>query len=120
MLEALIAGQRDPQVLADLAKRKLRWKLPELTEALNGRFENHHAFLARTHLDLIDHLTEAIDATTARIEEAMGPFRGVRELITTVPGASTGVADVIIAETGADMTRFPSPGHLASWPDFRR
>ncbi len=115
MLEALIAGQRDPAVLADLAKRKLRWKLGELTEALDGRFADHHAFLARTHLDLIDHLTEAIDQVTARIEEAMAPFRGVRDLIVTIPGVSTGVADVIIAETGADMTRFPSPGHLSSW-----
>ena len=115
MLEALIAGQRDPGVLADLAKRKLRWKLPALTEALTGRFEDHHGFLARTHLDLIDHLTEAIDQVTARIEEVMAPFRGVRDLIITVPGISTLVADVIIAETGADMTRFPSPGHLASW-----
>jgi transposase len=115
MLEALIAGQRDPEVLADLAKRKLRWKLAELTEALDGRFAEHHAFLARTHLDLIDHLSGAIDQVTARIEEAMGPCRGVRDLIVTVPGISTGVADVIIAETGADMTRFPSPGHLASW-----
>ena len=115
MLEALIAGQRDPEVLADLAKRKLRWKLGELSEALDGRFAAHHAFLARTHLDLIDHLTGTIDQVTTRIEEAMAPFRGVRDLIVTVPGISTGVADVIIAETGADMTRFASPGHLASW-----
>jgi len=115
MLEALIAGQRDPAVLADLAKRKLRWKLGELTEALDGRFAAYHAFLARTHLDLIDHLTEAIEQVTTRIEEAMAPFRRIRDLIVTVPGISTGVADVIIAETGADMTRFPSPGHLASW-----
>jgi len=115
MLEALIAGQRDPEVLADLAKRKLRWKLGELSEALDGRFADHHAFLARTHLDLIDHLTGTIDQVTTRIEEAIAPFRGVRDLIVTVPGISTGVADVIIAETGADMTRFASPGHLASW-----
>ena len=115
MLEALIAGQRDPEVLADLAKRKLRWKLGELSEALDGRFADHHAFLARTHLDLIDHLTGTIDQVTTRIEEAMAPFRDVRDLIVTVPGISTGVADVIIAETGADMTRFASPGHLASW-----
>src|SRR5665811_1537156 len=112
MLEALIAGQRDPEVLADLAKRKLRWKLGELSEALDGRFADHHAFLARTHLDLIDHLTGTIDQVTTRIEEAIAPFRGVRDLIVTVPGISTGVADVIIAETGADMTRFASPGLL--------
>lgn len=115
MLEALIAGERDPAALAELAKRKLRWKIPALNEAMNGRFGDHHAFLVRTHLDLIDHLTEAIDLLTARIEEAMAPFRGARDLLMTIPGVSTAVADVIIAETGADMTRFPSPGHLASW-----
>jgi transposase len=115
MLEALIAGQRDPAVLADLAKRKLCSKLPALTEALTGRFEDHHAFLTRTHLDLIDHFTEAIDQVTTRIEDAMAPFHNVRDLICTIPGVSTLVADVIIAETGADMTRFPSAGHLSSW-----
>lgn len=75
MLEALVAGQRDPLVLAELAKRRMRSKIPELTEALTGRFGEHHAFLVRTHLDLIDHFTDAVNATTARIEEAMAPFR---------------------------------------------
>jgi len=67
------------------------------------------------HLDLIDHLTDLIDQITTRIEDAMAPFRGFRDLICTIPGVSTLLADVIIAETGADMTRFPSPGHLSSW-----
>ena len=115
MLAALIEGERDPVVLADLAKRRLRSKIPELTEALTGRFGEHHAFLARVHLDLIDQHTSAIDELTARIEEVIEPFRGARDLIVTIPGISTSVADVIIAETGADMTRFPSAGHLASW-----
>ncbi len=115
MLDALIAGRRDPVELAELAKRRLRSKIPELTEALTGRFGEHHAFLARIHLDLIDHHTHAIDELTARIEVVIEPFRGARDLIVTIPGISTGVADVIIAETGADMTRFPSAGHLASW-----
>ncbi len=115
MLEALIAGQRDPAALADLAKRRLRSKIPALTEALTGRFGEHHAFLARLHLDLIDQHTHAIDELTARIEVVIEPFRGVRDLIVTIPGISVRVADVIIAETGADMTRFPSAGHLASW-----
>jgi transposase len=87
MLESLIAGNRDPAALADLAKRRLRSKIPALTEALTGRFSDHHAFLARVHLDLI----------------------------CTIPGISTLTADVIIAETGADMTRFPTAGQLASW-----
>lgn len=115
MLEALIDGQRDPAALADLAKRRLRSKIPALTEALTGRFGDHHAFLARLHLDLIDQHTAAIDGLTARIEVVIEPFRGARDLIVTVPGISTGVADVIIAETGGDMARFPSAGHLASW-----
>jgi transposase len=115
MLEALIAGDRDPATLADLAKRRLRSKLPTLTEALAGRFTEHHAFLARVHLDLIDRHTEAIDQLTARIEAAIEPFRGFHELICTIPGISTLTADVIVAETGADMSRFPTADHLASW-----
>jgi len=115
MLAALITGERDPAVLADLAKRRMRSKIPELTEALTGRFGAHHAFLARLHLDLIDQHSAAIDELTTRIEVVIEPFRGARDLIVTIPGISTGVADVIIAETGADMTRFPTAGHLASW-----
>jgi transposase len=115
MLEALIGGQQDPVELADLAKRRLRVKIPELIEALNGRFTDHHAFLARLHLDLIDQHTRAVQTVSERIEVVMAPFRGIRDLIVTIPGVSTGVADVIIAETGADMTRFPTAAHLASW-----
>ena len=115
MLAALIAGKRDPAELADLAKRRMRSKIPALTEALTGRFSDHHAFLARLHLNLIDQHSAAIDEITARIEVVIEPFRGARNLIVTIPGISTGVADVIIAETGADMARFPSAGHLASW-----
>ncbi len=105
MLEALITGQRDAAALAELAKRRLRSKIPALTEALTGRFTEHHAFLARLHLDLIDQHTRAVDELTTRIEVVIEPFRGVRDLIITIPGISVGVADVIIAETGADMSR---------------
>ena len=115
MLDALIAGQRDPAALAELAKRRLRAKIPELTEALTGRFGEHHAFLARLHLDLIDGHSRAVGELTARIEVVIEPFRGVRDLLVTIPGVSTGVADVIIAETGAEMNRFPTAAHLASW-----
>jgi transposase len=115
MLEALISGQRDPAALAELAKRRLRSKIPELTEALTGRFGAHHAFLARLHLDLIDQHSHAVAELTARIEVVIEPFRGARDLMITIPGISVGVADVIIAETGADMSRFPTAGHLASW-----
>jgi transposase len=115
MLAAMIDGERDPVVLADLAKRRLRSKIPALTEALTGRFTDHHAFLARLHLDLIDRHTAAVDQITSRIEVVIEPFRGFRDLICTIPGIGPLVADVIVAETGADMTRFASPGHLASW-----
>jgi transposase len=115
MLDALIAGDRDPAALADLAKRRLRNKIPELTEALNGRFNEHHAFLVQVHLDLIDRHTDAIEKLTARIEVMMEPFQGFHDLICTIPGISTITADVIVAETGADMSRFPSAKHLSSW-----
>lgn len=88
MLEALIDGRRDPQVLADLAKRRLRSKIPALTEALTGRFGEHHAFLARLHLDLIDQHTHAIGELADRIEVVIEPFRGVRDLLESIPGIS--------------------------------
>ena len=111
MLESMITGNRDPAALADLAKRRLRCKIPALT----GRFSDHHAFLTRVHLDLIDQHTAAIEEITMRIEEVIAPFHGFRDLICTIPGISTLTADVIIAETGADMTRFPTAAQLASW-----
>jgi len=115
MLEALIAGQRDPAVLADLAKRRMRSKIPALTEALTGRFNDHHAFMARLFLDRIDAHTADIGRLDERIEEAMEPFRPTRELLTSIPGFSRIVAEVFIAETGGDMSVFPTAGHLASW-----
>jgi len=115
MLQALVDGERDPGRLADLAKRRLRSKIPELAEALNGRFGEHHGFLVKIHTDLIDQHTRAIEDLTARIEVVIEPFRGARDLMITIPGISTMVADVIIAETGVDMSRFPTAGHLASW-----
>jgi transposase len=115
MLEALIAGQRDPAVLADLAQRQLRKKIPALTEALHGRFTDHHAFMVRLYLDRIDAHEADIARLNARIEEAIAPFRATRELLVSIPGWSHVVADVFIAETGAEMSVFPTPGHLASW-----
>ncbi|MET7520682.1 IS110 family transposase [Streptomyces sp. NPDC005480] len=115
MLEALIAGQDDPHALADLAKRRLRNKIPELTEALTGRFREHHGFLARLHLDHYDHLTTALEGLNARIAEAMSPFRPALELLDTIPGINQALAEVIVAETGGDMSRFASDKHLASW-----
>jgi transposase len=115
MLQALIEGQRDPAVLADLAKRRLRAKIPELTEALTGQFSEHHAFLARMYLDAIDQRTRQIEELNARIEAEMEPFRSFCELIGTIPGIGQRCAQVIVAETGADMDVFPTAAHLASW-----
>jgi len=116
MLEALINGQRDdPAALADLAKRRLRNKIPLLTEALQGRFNDHHAFMVRLYLDRIDAHEADIARLDARIEEAMAPFRPIRELLVSIPGWSHVIANVFIAETGADMSVFPTAAHLASW-----
>lgn len=115
MLDALLAGETDPAAMANPAKKQLRRKIPQLTEALYGRFNAHHAFLTRMHLDLIDQHTAAIEALTERIEVVMEPFRGFRDLICTIPGIGGFTADVVVAETGADMTRFPTAQHLASW-----
>jgi len=115
MLQALIDGQRDPQALADLAKRRMRSKIPELGQALTGRFREHHAFLTRLYLDQYDQLTSAIKQLTVRVEEAMVPFRPVLGLLDTIPGVNRAVAEVIVAETGGDMSRFASAKNLASW-----
>ena len=115
MLQALIDGHRDPGALADLAKRRLRTKIPELTEALTGRFTEHHAFLAGIFLETIDQRTRQIDELNQRIDQAMTPFRAFCDLICTIPGKGRRTAEVVVAETGADMTVFPSPKHLASW-----
>ncbi|MCK9905250.1 IS110 family transposase [Frankia sp. Cpl3] len=115
MLAALIDGERDPDALAGLAKARMRPKIPQLVQALTGSFSEHHAFLCRLHLERIDQLTEAITELSTRIEEEMRPFAHQLEQLTTVPGVGRTVAEVIIAETGADMTRFPTAGHLASW-----
>jgi transposase len=115
MLMALAQGERDPRALADLAHWSMRGKTGDLIEALTGRFTDHHGFLVRTHFDLIDKHDQVIADLTARIEVMVEPFRGFRDLICTIPGIGPLVADVIIAETGADMTRFPTAAHLASW-----
>lgn len=115
MIEALIDGERDPDRLAELSKGTLRNKIPDLVKALHGRFDEHHAVLLRMHLDHIDHLDEAITSLDERIDELIDPFGETRELLCTIPGVAERVANVIIAETGGDMTRFPTAGHLASW-----
>ena len=115
MLEALIAGERDPQILAQMAKGRMRTKVNALSQALVGRFGEHHAFLCRMHLNRLDALEQDIAKLSTRIEQALAPFRDTLARLDTIPGVGRGVAEVIIAETGGDMSRFPTPGHLASW-----
>jgi transposase len=115
MLRALIAGERDPDVLADLAKGILRKKIPMLREALRGRFHQHHATLLRIILDHIDYLEGAIATLDAQVDRMMVPFATARDRLDTVTGIGKRAAECIIAEIGVDMTRFPTAGHLASW-----
>jgi len=115
MLDALVAGERNPAVLADLAKASLRDKRDQLTLAMTGRFSEHHAFLVGLHLQVIDQQTAAIGELITKIEVVTEPFRAQIALLETIPGISTQIACVIIAETGGDMTKFPSAAHLASW-----
>lgn len=115
MLTAMVEGERDPVVLAELAQKRLRNKREQLARALVGRFTEHHEFLVGLHLRVIDQLTAAIDELTGKIEVQIEPFRRQVELLETISGVSHGVAVVIIAETGGDMTKFPTAHHLASW-----
>jgi transposase len=115
MIEALIGGERDPRVLADLARGVMRKKIPDLTMACSGRFGDHHGLLARMHLEHIDHLTSMIDELDTRIERVLAPFAQQMSLLRTIPGIGERAAQVIISEIGVDMSRFPTAAHLASW-----
>jgi transposase len=116
MLEALVAGTHDPQVLAALAKGRLRTKLPALREALAGRFRtDHHGLLVAQILAHIDYLDEAIALLSERIEQVIGPFAEQVALLDTIPGVDRRAAEVIVAEIGPDMGQFPTAAHLASW-----
>jgi transposase len=115
MIEALIAGERDPEVLADMALTRMRPKIPELRLALEGGFGAHHALMVATHLDHIDHLTRAIDRLDAQVEAQIAPFSRHVERLCTIPGIARRTAQVIVAEIGVDMSRFPTAEHLASW-----
>src|SRR3954468_6505370 len=115
MLEALIAGERDPAVLADFAQTRMRVKIPELRLALEGGFSEHHALLLRMLLDHIDHLTGAIEKLDAQVEAEVAPFSPSVDLLCTIPGLGPRTAWVFLAEAGPDMSRFPTAAHLASW-----
>jgi transposase len=118
MLEALIGGQRDPKVLAQLARRRLRAKLAALEEALRGFFTDHHAVILRMMLDNIDRLSEQIAALDTTIEQAIAPFAAQVAQLDEVTGVGVTAAQELIAEVGADMGRFPSAPHLVSWAKF--
>jgi transposase len=115
MLEALVHGTTDPEVLADLARGRLRKKLPALREALTGRFRPHHAFLVSQLLAHMDYLEEAISAVSTEVEGRLAPFAQHLTHLDTIPGIDRRTAEVLIAELGVDMSYFPSEHHLASW-----
>ena len=118
MLDALVAGERDPKVLAQLARTRLRAKRGLLEEAFCGRFSEHHAFLLARMLSRIDQASADIAAVEARIEAAVAPFAQAVNRLDEVTGVGRAAAQVIIAEIGLDMSRFPTPGHLVSWARF--
>ncbi|WP_137123586.1 IS110 family transposase [Segeticoccus rhizosphaerae] len=115
MLAALIAGEADPQVLADLAKGKMRAKIPDLVEALTGHFDADHAHLSAAMLGRLDRVEAALATLDAVIDNACRPWAHQIELLQTIPGVGLVTAQVIIAETGGDMSQFPTAEHLSAW-----
>lgn len=115
MLAALVAGERDPVVLAELAKGRLRAKIPTLVQALEGRFNAHHRVLLQVSLAHLRHLEAAIATLEEQIEQVMVPFAAARDHLDTIPGVGARAAEAIIAEIGVDMSVFPTAEHLASW-----
>jgi transposase len=118
MLDALISGERDPRVLAQLARTSMRNKIATLEQAFVGSFTDHHAFLLTHMLRRIDALSANIAELDTRIEEQIAPFAQAVSRLDEIPGVGVTAAQVIIAEIGLDMSRFPTPAHLASWARF--
>jgi len=115
MLAALCDGERDPEVLAELALGRLRARLAELRQALQGRFGEHHQVMLDAVLGHVDHLEAAIAELDRRIDLVIAPFAALRDRLCTIPGIGKRTAEVLIAEIGVDMTQFPTAAHLASW-----
>ena len=130
MLEAIIAGEQDPETLAKLARGRMIKKIPQLIEALEGRVTDHHRFLLETQLERLAQLETMIERYTERIEQMMSsealhamtaaaqaalPFPAAAERLKTIPGVDQRTAEYLLAEVGTDMSRFPTAGHLASW-----
>jgi transposase len=115
ILTALVAGTADPTLLADFARGKLRAKLPQLERALVGQFGAHQRFLLAQQLTHLDALDELIERLSAEVEERLRPFQDALDRLDTIPGVGRRVAEIIVAEIGLDMARFPTAAHLASW-----
>ena len=118
MLAALIAGERDPQTLAQFARGRMRGKITDLEEAFTGRFSGHHAFLLTKMLARIDQVSADLADLDRRIDDEIAPFAQAVALLDEIPGIGPTAARVIIAEVGVDMTRFPTAAHLCSWARF--
>jgi transposase len=118
MLDALVAGRRNPHELAALARGKMRAKTSVLREALTGHFTEHHAFMLGMMLSRVDALTAQIDTLTTRIEQAIAPFAAQVAQLDEIPGIGVMAAQDLLAEIGTDMSRFPTAGHLVSWAKF--
>jgi transposase len=118
MLAALVAGERDPKVLARMARTRLRAKTAQLEEAFVGRFSDHHAFLLATMLSRVDQASADITELDRKIEEAIAPFAQAADRLDEITGVGRAAAQVILAEIGIDMGRFPTAGHLVSWARF--
>jgi transposase len=115
MIEALIAGERDPAVLAELAQSRMRSKIPELTDALAANWRRQHSFVARRIIAHIDFLDTTIAELSSEIAERVTPFDELIERLDEVPGIDRKIAEILIAETGGDMSRFPTPEQLCAW-----
>ncbi len=115
MLEAILAGQRDVEVLADLARGRLRAKRDQLKVALEGRVTAHHSFVMTEHLSTLEYLDEAIERVSGEIDQRLTADQEAIALLDTIPGVGQRAAEILIAEIGTDMSRFPSAKHLASW-----
>jgi len=118
MLAALIAGERDPGVLAQMARAAMRGKITALREAFTGYFTDHHAFLLAKMLARVDAIDADLAALDAKIEEMIAPFTAAAQRLDEIPGINAIAACVILAEIGIDMGRFPTAGHLVSWAKF--
>jgi len=115
MLDALITGEADVEAMAQMARTRMRAKIPELRLALDGRFDDHHRLMLSMHLEHIDHLSAMVAGLDSKVDELMGPFDESATRLLSIPGLGKRTVETIVAEIGVDMSRFPTPGHLASW-----